>query len=95
MVPVSTESSGVLATAFAYWASQTAILAVGPVVASVTYLGVPVVGVLGGALILREAVPLTDLLGMVVIGAGILLVARARRAGTDAGVTATPRTEVA
>lgn len=71
--------SGVLATAFAYWASQTAILAVGPVVASVTYLGVPVVGVLGGALILGEAVPLTDLLGMMVIGAGIVLVARARR----------------
>lgn len=74
--------SGVLATAFAYWASQSAILAVGPVVTSVTYLGVPVVGVLGGALILGEAVPLTDVLGMVVIGAGITLVARARRVTT-------------
>lgn len=72
--------SGVLATAFAYWATQSATLAVGPVVASVTYLGVPVVGVLGGALILGEAVPLTDVLGMTVIGAGIVLVARARRA---------------
>ncbi len=71
--------SGVLATAFAYWASQAATLAVGPVVASVTYLGVPVVGVLGGALILGEAVPLSDVLGMIVIGAGISLVALARR----------------
>ena len=74
--------SGVLATAFAYWASQAATLAVGPVVASVTYLGVPVVGVLGGALILGEAVPLTDLLGMIVIGAGISLVAIAHRTTT-------------
>ena len=74
--------SGVLATAFAYWASQAATLGVGPVVASVTYLGVPVVGVLGGALILGEAVPLTDVLGMVVIGAGISLVALAHRATT-------------
>lgn len=72
--------SGVLATAFAYWASQAATLAVGPLVASVTYLGVPVVGVLGGAVVLHEAVPLTDVLGMVVIGVGIGLVARARRA---------------
>ncbi len=71
--------SGVLATAFAYWASQAAILAVGPVVTSVTYLGVPVVGVLGGALVLSEAVPLTDVLGMIVIGTGILLVALAHR----------------
>jgi len=69
--------SGVLATAFAYWASQSATLTVGPVVASITYLGVPVVGVLGGALILGESVPLTDLLGMIVIGAGISLVALA------------------
>jgi drug/metabolite transporter (DMT)-like permease len=71
--------SGVLATAFAYWANQSATIAVGPVVTSITYLGVPVVGVLGGALILGEAIPLTDLLGMVVIGAGISLVALARR----------------
>jgi drug/metabolite transporter (DMT)-like permease len=74
--------SGVLATAFAYWASQSATLAVGPVVTSVTYLGVPVVGVLGGALILGEAVPLSDLLGMLVIGAGISLVAVAHRSTT-------------
>ena len=74
--------SGVLATAFAYWASQSATLAVGPVVASITYLGVPVVGVLGGALILGEAVPLSDLLGMIVIGAGISLVALAHRTTT-------------
>lgn len=82
--------SGVLATAFAYWASQAATLAVGPVVTSVTYLGVPVVGVLGGALILGEAVPLSDVLGMIVIGAGIVLVARARRAATDAGAAGVP-----
>jgi drug/metabolite transporter (DMT)-like permease len=74
--------SGVLATAFAYWASQSAILAVGPVVTSVTYLGVPVVGVLGGALILGEPVPLSDILGMLVIGAGIGLVALSRRNAT-------------
>ena len=36
-------------------------------------------GVLGGALILGEAVPLTDVLGMIVIGTGILLVALAHR----------------
>jgi drug/metabolite transporter (DMT)-like permease len=82
--------SGVLATAFAYWASQAATLAVGPVVTSVTYLGVPVVGVLGGALILGEAVPLTDVLGMLVIGAGIVLVAQARRSAADAAATGAP-----
>ncbi len=77
--------SGVLATAFAYWASQSATLAVGPVVTSITYLGVPVVGVLGGALTLGEAVPLTDVLGMLVIGAGIILVARARGREGESG----------
>ncbi len=82
--------SGVLATAFAYWASQAATLAVGPVVTSVTYLGVPVVGVLGGALILGESVPLTDVVGMIVIGAGIVLVARARRSAADAAATDVP-----
>jgi drug/metabolite transporter (DMT)-like permease len=85
--------SGVLATAFAYWASQAATLAVGPVVTSVTYLGVPVVGVLGGALVLGEAVPLTDVAGMVVIGAGISLVARARRVGSDPVASVAPRPE--
>ena len=83
--------SGVLATAFAYWASQSATLAVGPVVASVTYLGVPVVGVLGGALILGEAVPLTDLLGMIVIGAGISLVALAHRTTTGRSASSASR----
>jgi drug/metabolite transporter (DMT)-like permease len=82
--------SGVLATAFAYWASQAATLAVGPVVTSVTYLGVPVVGVIGGALILGEAVPLTDVVGMLVIGAGIVIVARARRAAAETRAAATP-----
>lgn len=82
--------SGVLATAFAYWASQAATLAVGPVVTSVTYLGVPVVGVLGGALILGEAIPLTDVLGMLVIGAGIVLVARARRSAGDTAAADAP-----
>jgi drug/metabolite transporter (DMT)-like permease len=82
--------SGVLATAFAYWASQSAILAVGPVVTSITYLGVPVVGVLGGALILGEPVPLSDLVGMVVIGAGIALVAVSRRRDASRAEVAEP-----
>jgi drug/metabolite transporter (DMT)-like permease len=40
------------------------------------------VGVLGGALILGEPVPLSDVLGMLVIGAGISMVALSRRNAT-------------
>ena len=72
--------SGPLATAFAYWASQSAAQAIGPFGTSIGFLAVPVVGVIGGALVLGEQVPTNEILGMLVIGAGICLVILATRA---------------
>ena len=63
--------SGPLATAFAYWASQSAAQAIGPLATSVGFLAVPVVGIIGGALVLGEQMPLMDALGILITGLGI------------------------
>jgi drug/metabolite transporter (DMT)-like permease len=71
--------SGPLATAFAYWASQSAAQAIGPLGTSVGFLAVPVVGVIGAALVLGEQVPPSEALGMLVTGVGICTVMLATR----------------
>jgi drug/metabolite transporter (DMT)-like permease len=71
--------SGALATAFAFWASQSIVRAIGPTTTSIGYLAVPVAGILTGVLVLGEPVGLLDLLGLVVTSAGIMVVLRAQR----------------
>jgi drug/metabolite transporter (DMT)-like permease len=68
--------SGPLATAFAFWASQSITRSLGPLAATVGFLGVPVVGVAAGAVLLGEQLTPFDLGGFVLVAAGILLVTR-------------------
>lgn len=75
--------SGALATAFAFWASQSIVRAIGPTTTSIGYLAVPVAGILTGVLVLGEPVGLLDVLGLLVTSAGIMVVLRAQR-GTPA-----------
>jgi drug/metabolite transporter (DMT)-like permease len=72
--------SGALATAFAFWASQSIVRTLGPTTTSIGYLAVPVVGILTGALVLGEPFGLLDVLGLLVTSAGIVVVLRAQRA---------------
>jgi drug/metabolite transporter (DMT)-like permease len=72
--------SGALATAFAFWASQSVVRAIGPTTTSIAYLAVPVVGVVTGTLILGEPITLLDLAGLVVTSAGVIVVVTAGRA---------------
>ena len=73
--------SGPLATAFAYWASQSIVRAIGPMATSIGYLAVPVVGIVAGAIVLGESIGPLDLLGLLVTSAGIVVVLLARRSG--------------
>ncbi len=68
--------SGPLATAFAFWASQSITRSIGPLAATVGFLGVPVVGVAAGAVLLGEQLTPFDVGGFVLVAAGILLVTR-------------------
>jgi drug/metabolite transporter (DMT)-like permease len=76
--------SGALATAFAFWASQSVVRAIGPTTTSIGYLAVPVVGILGGVVFLGESVSPLDLVGLLVTTAGIAVVLRAGRGAVAA-----------
>lgn len=65
--------SGVLATAFAFWASQAVTRALGAQASATGFLAVPVVGLLTGALWLGEPLTLVDVLGMALVIAGVAL----------------------
>ncbi len=81
--------SGPLATAFAFWASQSITRSLGPISSAMGFLATPVVGLLAGALLLHEQLGLADLAGfglvLAGIGAATLLPARsgAARAATS------------
>ena len=63
--------SGPLATAFAYWASQSITRSLGPISSAMGFLATPVVGLVAGALILGEQLEVADLLGFGLVIAGI------------------------
>ena len=77
--------SGPLATAFAFWASQMIVRALGPLTTGIGYLGAPVVGVMAGIIVLGETVSLLDLLGILVTSGGIVVVLLAQRGGPAQG----------
>jgi drug/metabolite transporter (DMT)-like permease len=70
--------SGALATAFAFWASQSIVRTIGPTNTSIGYLAVPVAGILTGVAVLGEPVGLLDVLGLLVTSAAIVVVLRAQ-----------------
>ena len=83
--------SGALATAFAFWASQSIVRTIGPTTTSIGYLAVPVAGIVTGVIVLGEPVGLLDILGLLVTSAGIVVVLRAARpAAAQAVASATP-----
>jgi drug/metabolite transporter (DMT)-like permease len=63
--------SGPLATAFAFWASQSITRSLGPISSAMGFLAAPVVGLLAGALLLHEQLGLADLAGFGLVLAGI------------------------
>jgi drug/metabolite transporter (DMT)-like permease len=71
--------SGFLATAFAYWASQMIVKALGPLTTGIGYLGTPMVGVIVGMLVLGETLSTLDLAGIAVTVAAIVIVLLAQR----------------
>ncbi len=72
--------SGPLATAFAFWASQMIVRALGPLTTGIGYLGAPVVGVIAGIIVLGEVISPLDIAGVLATGAGIVVVLLAQRA---------------
>lgn len=67
--------SGVLATAFAYWASQVVSGALPPTVTTVGMLATPVAGLLASSVLVQERVTPADLVGFAVTAIGIGIVA--------------------
>ncbi len=66
--------SGVLATAVAFWLSQSISRSLSPLGATMGFLAVPVVGVISSSLLLAEPLTLLDLVGALVTFAGIAIV---------------------
>lgn len=69
--------NGPLATAFCFWAMITITRALPAINTSLGMLGVPVVGVVSAALVLGEAVTTSNLAGLLLIGAGLIMLALA------------------
>jgi drug/metabolite transporter (DMT)-like permease len=84
--------SGPLATAFAYWASQSITRSLGPISSAMGFLATPVVGLVAGAIILGEQLGLADLAGFGLVVAGIAFASLwpATRPGTAAETTPEP-----
>ena len=79
--------SGPLATAFAFWASQMIVKALGPLTAGIGYLGAPAVGVIAGIIVLGEIITPIDIAGIAVTTAGIVVVLLASRRPKPAAST--------
>ncbi len=63
--------SGPLATAFAYWASQAITRSLGAQASGTGFLATPVVGLISGAVLLGESLGVVDVIGFVLILAGV------------------------
>jgi drug/metabolite transporter (DMT)-like permease len=71
--------NGPIATAFCFWASVTVTRSLPAVTTSLSFLGVPVTGVIASALWLREPLTASLIGGLALILAGIVLVNLSRR----------------
>lgn len=77
--------SGALATAFAFWASQSIVRVLGPTTTSIGYLAVPVAGIVTGIVVLGETVSALDVIGLVTTMAAVVIVLLAeQRSGKKA-----------
>jgi drug/metabolite transporter (DMT)-like permease len=82
--------SGALATAFAYWASQSIVRTIGPTTTSIGYLAVPIAGILTGVVVLGEVVSGLDIVGLVVTMLAIVVVLKAERSEASGAVSTSP-----
>ena len=71
--------NGPLATAFCFWASVTVNRALPASTTSLSFLGVPMMGIASAVWLLNERLSLTDWLGIAAISAGLFIVAQADR----------------
>ncbi len=71
--------NGPLATAFCFWASVTVNRALPAATTSLSFLGVPMMGIASAVWLLGERLSLTDWIGIIAISAGLLFVAQADR----------------
>jgi drug/metabolite transporter (DMT)-like permease len=67
--------NGLLATAFGYWASITVFKNIPAINASISYLGVPVLGLILSAIILGESISFSMAIAIILIMAGLFCVA--------------------
>jgi drug/metabolite transporter (DMT)-like permease len=67
--------SGPIATAFAYWASQSVTRALGAQASGTGFLAVPVVGLISGWLVFGETLDGVDLLGFLLVLGGVAFAA--------------------
>ncbi len=82
--------SGVLATGFAYWASQSITRALTPLATTAGFLAIPVVGLVTAAAALGEAVSPLDVAGFALTLGGVAIVSLASRSPDRALEVATP-----
>jgi drug/metabolite transporter (DMT)-like permease len=83
--------SGPIATAFAYWASQTVTRSLGPLATTTGFLAVPVVGYVTSWLVLGEPLTPADLAGFGLILSGVAatsLASRSRATAADVAAVA-------
>lgn len=73
--------NGPVTTAFGFWAILSVTRALPAVTTSLSTLAVPVVGMVTSALFLREAITITNTLGLVLICGGLVLVTLSDRTG--------------
>jgi drug/metabolite transporter (DMT)-like permease len=76
--------TGVLATAVAYWISQSVSRVLSPLATAMSLLGTPVVGLASSWLLLGEPLSLMDVAGAVITLAGITIVSLALAGGPGA-----------
>ncbi len=69
--------SGPLATALAFWLSQSISRSLSPLAATMGFLAVPVVGLISSSILLGEPLTLLDLIGFATTLAGIVVVSLA------------------
>jgi len=77
--------NGPVATAFAFWAVLTVTRALPAVTTSLGTLGVPITGMLLSSLVLGEPLTATNVSGLVLLIAGLAMVALAERRGGGGG----------
>jgi drug/metabolite transporter (DMT)-like permease len=80
--------SGPVATAFAYWASQSVTRSLGPLASTTGFLAVPVVGLLAGSVLLGESLGPVDAAGFALVLGGVAATSLGARRAAGASESA-------